>query len=111
MNFWADAAVDVLIKLEQGTGANVEVSASHGGTGCEMISLDFTSADSFSRFTMFVDGPGTTEGTFYIDDILMLVKFAKGECLSLHVPLILTKLSNQLLDKNLGRISFLTRLS
>ncbi|SNZ01802.1 PKD domain-containing protein, partial [Flagellimonas pacifica] len=72
MNFWADAAVDVLIKLEQGTGANVEVSANHGGTGWEMISFDFTSADSFSRLTMFVDGPGTTEGTFYIDDVKQL---------------------------------------
>ncbi|MEM9648851.1 MAG: PKD domain-containing protein [Bacteroidota bacterium] len=69
MNFWAEEAVDVLVKLEEGTGADTEVSASHGGTGWEMLSFDFTSSDSFSRFTMFVDGPGTTAGTFYVDDI------------------------------------------
>ncbi|SHG21375.1 PKD domain-containing protein [Flagellimonas flava] len=69
MNFWAEEAIDVLVKLEEGTGADTEVSASHGGTGWEMLSFDFTSSDSFSRFTMFVDGPGTTAGTFYIDDI------------------------------------------
>ncbi|MEM9001476.1 MAG: PKD domain-containing protein, partial [Bacteroidota bacterium] len=69
MNFWANAAVDVLLKLEEGTGADVEVTASHGGTGWEMLSFDFTSSDSFSRLTLFVDGPGTTAGTFYIDDV------------------------------------------
>ncbi len=69
MNFWAEEAIDVLVKLEEGTGADTEVSASHGGTGWEMLSFDFTSSDSFSRFTMFVDGPGTTAGTFYVDDI------------------------------------------
>jgi hypothetical protein len=34
-----------------------------------MLSFDFTSSDSFSRLTLFVDGPGTTAGTFYIDDV------------------------------------------
>ena len=69
MNFWSEDPIDVLLKLEQGTGADTEVVASHGGTGWEMISFDFTSSDSFSRLTLFVDGPGTTAGTFYIDDI------------------------------------------
>ena len=69
MNFWAEAPVDVLMKLEEGTGAATEVTASHGGTGWEMLSFDFTSSDSFSRLTLFVDGPGTTAGTFFIDDI------------------------------------------
>ncbi|MEK6154664.1 immunoglobulin-like domain-containing protein [Flavobacteriaceae bacterium 3-367] len=69
MNFWAEAPVDVLMKLEEGTGASVELAASHGGTGWEMLSFDFSSSDSFSRLTLFVDGPGTTAGTFFIDDI------------------------------------------
>ena len=69
MNFWADAGVDVLLKLEQGTGPDIEVTASHGGTGWEMINFDFNSSDKYVRVTLFVDGPGTTAGTFYIDDI------------------------------------------
>ncbi len=69
MNFWADAAVDVLMKLEQGTGPDIEVTASHGGTGWEMINFNFNSSDKYVRVTLFVDGPGTTAGTFYIDDI------------------------------------------
>jgi len=69
MNFWSESAIDVLLKLEEGTGAATEVTASHSGSGWEMLSFDFTSSDSFSRLTLFVDGPGTTAGTFYIDDV------------------------------------------
>ena len=78
MNFWADAAVDVLLKLEEGTGAATELNASHGGTGWEMMSFDFTSSDSFSRITLFVDGPGTTAGTFYLDDIVQVGTMTGG---------------------------------
>ena len=70
MNFWSDAEVDVLLKLEQGTSTAVEKSVSHGGTGWESISFDFTSSAKYSRLTLFVDGPGTTSGTFYLDDIV-----------------------------------------
>ncbi|MBQ0732960.1 PKD domain-containing protein [Aquimarina celericrescens] len=66
--FWSDTPVDVLLKLEEGT-TFIETTASHGGTGWEEIYFTFDSSDAFSRFTMFVDGPGTTAGTFYIDDI------------------------------------------
>ena len=69
MNFWADAPVDALMKLEQGTGPDIEVTTSHGGAGWEMLSFDFDSSDKYVRITIFVDGPGTTAGTFYIDDI------------------------------------------
>ena len=69
INFWADTPVDVLMKLEQGTGPDIEVMASHGGTGWEIIPFDFDSSDKYVRITVFVDGPGTTAGTFYIDDI------------------------------------------
>lgn len=69
MNLWADTATTVLMKLEEGTGADIEVSSAHGGTGWELISFDFNSSNQYSRLTLFVDGPGTTAGTFYIDDI------------------------------------------
>lgn len=69
MLFWSNAPIDVLVKLEEGTGADVEATASHGGTGWEEIYFTFDSAANYSRFTMFVDGPGTTAGTFYFDDV------------------------------------------
>ncbi len=69
MNFWSDVAIAVLVKLEEGTGADTEFSVMHAGTGWETLAFDFTSADKYSRLTMFVDGPGTTTGTFYIDDV------------------------------------------
>jgi len=72
MNVWADASVDVLMKLEEGTGANIEVNSSHTGTGWERIEFDFNSSEKYSRLTLFVDGPGTTAGTFYIDDIVLV---------------------------------------
>ena len=69
MNFWSEIPIDVLMKLEEGTGAAAETSASHGGTGWEEIAFDFTSSSSYSRLTLFVDGPGTTAGIFYFDDV------------------------------------------
>jgi hypothetical protein len=69
MKFWATAPVDILLKLEEGTAGPVEITASHGGTGWENIYFTFNSTASYSRFTLFVDGPGTTAGTFYMDDI------------------------------------------
>src|SRR6056297_352504 len=69
INFWSQEPIDLLMKLELGTGSDTEVTASHGGTGWETVSFDFTSTESFSRITFFVDGPGTTAGDFYIDDV------------------------------------------
>lgn len=70
--FWSNTPINVLLKLEQGTGGDVEVIASHGGTGWEAIYFTFNSDANYSRFTMFVDGPGTTAGKFYIDDITQI---------------------------------------
>lgn len=67
--FWSTSPIDVLLKLENGTGADVETVASHGGTGWEEIFFTFDSANSYNTITIFVDGPGTTAGTFYIDGI------------------------------------------
>ncbi|WP_200799155.1 immunoglobulin-like domain-containing protein [Tenacibaculum agarivorans] len=69
MNFWSNAAVDILVKLEEGTAEATELLVSHGGTGWEEMIFTFTSDASYNRFTMFVDGFGTTAGTFYVDNI------------------------------------------
>ncbi|TRX54905.1 PKD domain-containing protein [Fulvivirga sp. M361] len=70
MNFWADSTVAVLLKLEEGTAGDIETSANHGGTGWETLAFDFNASGKYSRLTLFVDGPGTRAGTFYIDDIM-----------------------------------------
>jgi hypothetical protein len=69
LNFWSDKVLNVLVKLEEGTAAATELSVAHGGTGWEEMIFTFDSGASYNRFTVFVDGPGTTAGTFYIDDI------------------------------------------
>ncbi|WP_197022172.1 PKD domain-containing protein [Sediminibacter sp. Hel_I_10] len=69
MKFWSQSPIDVLLKLEEGTGSDAETTASHGGTGWEELIFTYTSSSSYSRLTLFVDGPGATAGTFYLDDI------------------------------------------
>ena len=70
MNFWSNTPVGLLVKLEEGSAAAAEVNVGHGGTGWEEMIFTFASSSaSYNRFTMFVDGPGTTVGTFYIDNI------------------------------------------
>ena len=85
-NFWSDTPIDVLLKLEEGTGGPIEAMASHGGSGWEEIYFTFDSAGSYSRFTMFVDGPGTTAGTFYLDDISQ-ISTADIPCLETNLEL------------------------
>jgi hypothetical protein len=70
MSFRATAPISVLLKLEEGTSGPIEAIANHGGTGWETITFNFNSSAKYSRLTLFVDGPGTTAGTFYIDDII-----------------------------------------
>ena len=71
MNLWSDAAVSILIKLEEGT-AFAEVSANHTGSGWEELQFTFTNIASYSKLVVFVDGAGTTAGTFYMDDIVQV---------------------------------------
>ncbi|WP_445381978.1 PKD domain-containing protein [Robiginitalea sp. IMCC43444] len=82
MDFWSEVAVDVLVKLEEGSAAAVETSASHTGSGWETLTFDYTSAASYSRLTLFADGAGTTAGTFYIDNIEQVATAGGGggEC-------------------------------
>ena len=72
MNFWADAAVDVLMKLEEGSTSTPDVIVSHSGSGWEELSFIFTATSKYSKLVIFVDGPGTTDGTFYMDDIIQV---------------------------------------
>ncbi len=93
MKFWSDVAVPVLLKFEGGVNGERqnEVSVMHGGTGWEELSFNFgTSAvksyidgsqgvgepfvptGQYSTMVIFVDGPGTTAGTFYLDDIKLV---------------------------------------
>ncbi len=53
----------------EGTGDPIETSVNHGGTGWEELTFDFTSSATFNKLVLFIDGPGTTAGTFYMDDI------------------------------------------
>ncbi|CAM1371635.1 immunoglobulin-like domain-containing protein [Tenacibaculum xiamenense] len=70
MKVWAETSVPVLLKLEEGTAAAIEMAVTHGGTGWEELIFTFDSAASYNRMTVFVDGPGTAAGAFYFDDIM-----------------------------------------
>ena len=90
MLFWADTAVPVLLKFEGGVSGErqCEVVANHTGSGWEVLTFDFANdavksfidgsqgvgepfvpTGQYAQLTLFVDGPGTTAGTFYMDDI------------------------------------------
>ena len=92
MKFWSDVAVPVLLKFEGGGNGERqnEVTATHSGTGWEELSFDFGTdavksyidgsqgvgepfvpTGQYSTMTIFIDGPGNTAGTFYLDDIKM----------------------------------------
>lgn len=91
MKFWSDVAVPVLLKFEGGVNdeRQTEVVANHGGTGWETLSFNFATDaiksfidgdpengqafvpdGQYAAMVLFVDGPGTTAGTFYIDNII-----------------------------------------
>ena len=73
INFWSNSPTSVLLKLEDAaTTASVELTANHSGSGWEFISFGFTDSNQYDRLTLFVDGPGTTAGTFYFDDVLQV---------------------------------------
>lgn len=72
VSFWSETPVGVLLKLEEGTAAATEATASHTGSGWEELIFTFSSAAQYNRFTLFVDGPGTSSGTFYVDNITQI---------------------------------------
>ncbi|TRO67521.1 hypothetical protein [Christiangramia sabulilitoris] len=91
MKVWSDVAQPVLLKFEGGVNdeRQTEVVANHGGTGWEELSFNFATdavksfidgnqgvgepfvpTGQYAAMVIFFDGPGTTAGTFYIDDIM-----------------------------------------
>jgi hypothetical protein len=86
MKFYSTVAVPVLLKFE-GAGAPVETTATHGGTGWEQLTFVFTTSDQFGTLVLFVDGPGTTAGTFYIDDIEQVADTGGGGGTAATFPL------------------------
>ncbi|MCA0133372.1 PKD domain-containing protein [Winogradskyella alexanderae] len=107
MKFWATAPIDILLKLEEGTLPAIETVASHSGTGWEEIYFSFDSAASYSRLTLFVDGPGTTSGTFYLDDIEQ-INTADVPCqlVNLELPIDFDCDSIDYANKIVGNVSF-----
>ncbi len=90
MKFWSDVPLPLLLKFEDGVNdeRENEVVANHGGTGWEEITFNFAAnaitsyidesqpggepfvpTGEYLSAVLFVDGPGTTDGTFYIDDV------------------------------------------
>ncbi len=91
MKVWSDVAQPVLLKFEGGVNGErqTEVVANHGGTGWEELSFNFATdavksfidgnqgagepfvpTGQYAAMVIFFDGPGTSAGTFYIDDIM-----------------------------------------
>ncbi|MGI9532415.1 hypothetical protein [Lutimonas sp.] len=87
---WSNVELPVLLKFEGGEdGAREnEVTATHGGTGWELLSFNFATdavksyidgnqgagepfvpTGKYGTMVIFIDGPGTAAGTFYLDDI------------------------------------------
>ncbi|MEJ1223550.1 hypothetical protein [Sediminicola sp. 1XM1-17] len=90
MKLWSEVSVPILLKFEGGVSGERqnEVVVTHGGSGWEDLSFDFANdaktsyidnndpggqpfvpTGKYATLVMFVDGPGTTAGTFYWDDI------------------------------------------
>lgn len=90
MKFWSNVAVPILLKFEGGVDGEREneVVATSTGTGWEVISFNFATdatksyidgnqgvgepfvpTGKYATMVIFIDGPGETAGTFYLDDI------------------------------------------
>lgn len=69
MDFWSNAPVSILLKLEISPSEFTEVTVNHGGTGWEEVLFNFSSSSAYPKLVIFVDGPGSTSGTFYFDNI------------------------------------------
>ncbi|MFY0655101.1 MAG: carbohydrate binding domain-containing protein, partial [Cyclobacteriaceae bacterium] len=70
LKLYSTQALPIKLKFENLPADNVEKDANHGGTGWEELVFDFNSSSSFDNMVLFVDGPGTAAGTFYVDDIV-----------------------------------------
>lgn len=72
IKIYSTSAVPVLLKFEEGANGagNIETAVNHTGSGWEELEFVFSSTNQYSKLVLFVDGPGNTSGTFYIDDVV-----------------------------------------
>ncbi|SDS30385.1 hypothetical protein [Gramella sp. MAR_2010_147] len=89
VKIWSDVAVPVLLKFEGGVSGErqTEVTANHTGSGWEELTFNFATdavksfvdgdpengtpfvpTGQYGTMVIFIDGPGNTAGTFYLDD-------------------------------------------
>jgi len=70
--FHSNQSVEIILKLEKigDENSSIERSVFHSGNGWEELSFSFSSLKKYNRLVIFIDGPGTTSGDFYIDQIL-----------------------------------------
>ena len=63
--------LSLLLKLEKINNKTIstECNVIHTGSGWEELKYTFSSSKKYNRLVIFIDGPGTTSGSFYIDDI------------------------------------------
>ncbi|WP_297337707.1 carbohydrate binding domain-containing protein [Algoriphagus sp.] len=74
------AGIPVLMKFEGGSTDPVEISVDASDEGWQELTFDFNAASgSYRQLTLFVDGPGTTVGDFYVDDIIQTSDSSGGE--------------------------------
>jgi hypothetical protein len=68
----SNKSVEIILKLEKvgDENSSIERSAFHSGNKWEELSFSFSSLKKYNRLVIFIDGPGTTSGDFYIDQIL-----------------------------------------
>lgn len=72
LKLYARQALPIKLKFEDGTNGDVEADANHGGTGWEELTFNLAASGTYNDMVLFVDGPGTTAGTFYVDDIMQV---------------------------------------
>lgn len=91
LKFWSNVATPILLKFEGGVSGErqCEVVGNHSGGGWESVSFNFATdatksyidgnqgvgepfvpEGKYANLVLFVDGPGNTAGTFYMDDII-----------------------------------------
>ena len=70
--FHSNQSVEIILKLEKigDENSSIERSVFHSGNEWEELSFSFSSLKKYNRLVIFIDGPGTTSGDFYIDQIL-----------------------------------------
>ncbi|MEZ7945094.1 MAG: glycoside hydrolase family 2 TIM barrel-domain containing protein [Flavobacteriaceae bacterium] len=68
---YSEKPLSLLLKLEKTNNKTIstECNVIHTGNGWEELKYTFSSSKKYNRLVIFIDGPGTTSGSFYIDDI------------------------------------------